>query len=91
MNIDRIYFFIFLIIPLAMTSEIWKDYISPISPIADDASFLSWAKNYRKYNSNLDPAKTFPVVGILTQPVAAHKKNQFNYNQYILEINNDFI
>lgn len=32
-----------------------------------------------------------PIIGILTQPVDDKKKDQFNYNDYILEINDNFI
>jgi hypothetical protein len=32
-----------------------------------------------------------PIIGILTQPVLDSKKGQFNYNDYILEINDNFI
>jgi gamma-glutamyl-gamma-aminobutyrate hydrolase PuuD len=32
-----------------------------------------------------------PVIGILTQPVAEHKKKIFNYEDYILEINDNFV
>jgi gamma-glutamyl-gamma-aminobutyrate hydrolase PuuD len=32
-----------------------------------------------------------PIIGILTQPVVDFKKDQFNYRDYILEINDNFI
>lgn len=32
-----------------------------------------------------------PVIGILTQPVAAEKKAIFNYTEYILEVNDNFV
>lgn len=32
-----------------------------------------------------------PIIGILTQPVADIKKDHFNYNDYILEINDNFV
>lgn len=34
---------------------------------------------------------TQPVIGILTQPVAASKKDKFNYRDYILEVNDNFV
>lgn len=32
-----------------------------------------------------------PVIGILTQPVADAKKNRFNFTDYILEVNDNFV
>jgi hypothetical protein len=32
-----------------------------------------------------------PLIGILTQPVADEKKDTFNYSEYILGINHEFI
>ena len=32
-----------------------------------------------------------PIIGILTQPVGTDKKDTFNYNDYILEINDNFV
>lgn len=32
-----------------------------------------------------------PVIGILTQPVSANKRNLFNFKDYILEVNDNFI
>lgn len=32
-----------------------------------------------------------PIIGILTQPVAEDKRGTFDYDQYILEINENFV
>ena len=32
-----------------------------------------------------------PVIGILTQPVNGNKKKVFNFKDYILEVNDNFI
>jgi len=39
-------------------------------------------------NETYDPQ---PVIGILTQPVSEGKKSKFNYTDYILEINDNFV
>lgn len=37
------------------------------------------------------PYDNQPIIGILTQPVAKDKKDKFNYTDYILEINDNFV
>ena len=32
-----------------------------------------------------------PVIGIITQPVSASKKGEFNYHDYVLEVNDNFV
>ena len=32
-----------------------------------------------------------PIIGILTQPVSASKRDRFNYEDYILEVNDRFV
>lgn len=53
-----------------------------------------WEADYECYKNETSCNSTYdiqPVIGILTQPVGDDKKDNFNYSEYILEINDNFI
>lgn len=56
-----------------------------------DKAFLDRVEHFRKTHVNQNPIEPWPVIGVLTQPVVDGKKEQFNYDQYVLEANKDFV
>jgi|TARA_B110000305_G_scaffold77091_1_gene86694 hypothetical protein len=53
-----------------------------------------WESSCLNTEENVQAGKCFdtqPVIGILTQPVADSKKEKFNYRDYILEVNDNFV
>jgi gamma-glutamyl-gamma-aminobutyrate hydrolase PuuD len=64
-----------------------------MSELTDLGELGMWNPEYAKTKCDNDSANCIyhPVIGILTQPVSKLKKNIFNYDDYILEVNNNFI
>ena len=76
--------------PIELLNEISKDNITDIWEVKDKCV------PQNKSNGLSPPCKTpaydyQPVIGILTQPVSKSKKGTFNYKDYILEVNDNFI
>ena len=61
--------------------------------LLDDSVRDKWESQCSQ-KENIEAPKCFdtqPVIGILTQPVANSKKEKFNYRDYILEVNDNFV
>lgn len=64
---------------LAVRKEQLKKFLSPPTAL------------YEEQLRDVVRTSSKPVIGILTQPVDVSKKHMFDYTQYILEVNDNFI
>ena len=69
--------------PVSLREEIRNDSIRDVWEVREDCYF-----NQSRCNDKPDRQ---PVIGILTQPVHESKKDMFNYEEYVLEVNDNFI